>query len=105
VEGKPAAPEWIRRRWEKATRYYEVYLHPDLWGDWVLTRIWGRRGELLGRECILPVPLTRRVSNGWRRCRYGDSNEAMCGCRARPGRNLRYDMISYHTIPYHGDCR
>lgn len=54
MEGKPAAPEWIRRRWEKATRYYEVYLHPDLWGDWVLTRIWGRRGELLGRVVHTP---------------------------------------------------
>ena len=41
--------EWIRLRWEKATRYYEVYLHPDLWGQWVLTRIWGRRGARLGR--------------------------------------------------------
>ena len=30
--------DWIRIRWEKVTRYYEVYLHQNLWGEWVLTR-------------------------------------------------------------------
>jgi hypothetical protein len=29
--------KWISLRWERGTRYYEVYLHQDLWGDWVLT--------------------------------------------------------------------
>jgi len=33
VEGEPLAYKWIRMRWEKATRYYEVHLHPDLWGS------------------------------------------------------------------------
>jgi hypothetical protein len=23
--------EWISLRWERGTRYYEVYLHQDLW--------------------------------------------------------------------------
>jgi predicted DNA-binding WGR domain protein len=41
--------EWIRLRREKGTRYYEVHLHQDLWGEWVLTRVWGRRGTQLGR--------------------------------------------------------
>ena len=41
--------EWISLRWERGTRYYEVYLHQDLWGDWVLTQVWGRRGTALGR--------------------------------------------------------
>jgi predicted DNA-binding WGR domain protein len=48
VEGEPLACKWIRMRWEKATRYYEVHLHPDLWGQWILTKVWGRRGERLG---------------------------------------------------------
>lgn len=30
--------DWIRIRWEKGTRYYEVHLHQDLWGEWLLTR-------------------------------------------------------------------
>ena len=38
---------WLR--WEKSTRYYEVHLHPDLWGKWVLTRVWGRRNSRLGQ--------------------------------------------------------
>jgi hypothetical protein len=38
----PTIYEWISLRWEKGTRYYEVYLHQDLWGDWVLTQVWGR---------------------------------------------------------------
>jgi predicted DNA-binding WGR domain protein len=42
----PAVP--FRRRWEKDTRYYEAHVETDLWGCWVLTRIWGRRGTKLG---------------------------------------------------------
>jgi hypothetical protein len=48
--------EWISLRWERGTRYYEVYLHQDLWGDWVLTQVWGRRGTELGR--IVHTPCT-----------------------------------------------
>jgi len=47
---------WIRARWERHTRYYEAHLHPDLWGQWVLTRVWGRRGERLGRVVHTPCP-------------------------------------------------
>jgi len=53
----PAPPEldrWQRRRWEKNTRYYEAYLQQDLWGQWILTRVWGRRGTLLGQVRHLP---------------------------------------------------
>jgi predicted DNA-binding WGR domain protein len=48
----PIAPDsgpLCRRRWEKDSRYYEAYVCQDLWGDWVLTRIWGRRGTELGQ--------------------------------------------------------
>jgi predicted DNA-binding WGR domain protein len=46
--------EWISLRWERGTRYYEVHLHQDLWGDWVLTQVWGRRGTELGRMVHTP---------------------------------------------------
>ncbi|MFN5744899.1 MAG: WGR domain-containing protein [Methylococcaceae bacterium] len=36
-------------RWERDTRYYELHLRQDLWGDWLLTRVWGRRGTSLGQ--------------------------------------------------------
>lgn len=39
----------LRLRWEKDTRYYEAHVEPDLWGGWVLTRIWGRRGTPMGQ--------------------------------------------------------
>jgi hypothetical protein len=29
--------EWISLRWERGTRYYEVHLQQDLFGEWVLT--------------------------------------------------------------------
>lgn len=39
----------LRLRWEKETRYYEAHVERDLWGGWVFTRIWGRRGTALGQ--------------------------------------------------------
>jgi hypothetical protein len=48
----------IRLRWEKPTargvRYYQVDLHQDLWGEWLLTQAWGRRGTRLGRVQAVP---------------------------------------------------
>lgn len=41
-------------RWEKGTRYYETSLHQDLWGNWVVTRVWGRRGTAWGQVRHLP---------------------------------------------------
>jgi hypothetical protein len=46
--------DWVKHRWEKDTRYYEAHLHQDLWGGWVLTHVWGRRGTALGRIWHLP---------------------------------------------------
>jgi len=40
---------WTRKRWEKDTRYYEALVHQDLWGNWVITRNWGRIGSKLGQ--------------------------------------------------------
>lgn len=41
-------------RWEKDTRYYETRLHQDLWGQWVLTRVWGRRNTPMGKVTHTP---------------------------------------------------
>jgi predicted DNA-binding WGR domain protein len=49
-----AAEVPLRLRWEKGTRYYEVYVEQDLWGDWVLTRIWGRRNSPAGQIRRIP---------------------------------------------------
>ncbi len=42
-------PRHIHRRWHRDTRYYEARVEQDLWGDWVLTRVWGRRGTPAGQ--------------------------------------------------------
>ena len=48
----------IHLLWEKPTargvRYYQVDLHQDLWGEWLLTQSWGRRGTRLGRVRVAP---------------------------------------------------
>ena len=45
-----------RARWEKGTRFYEALVERDLFGDWVLTLVWGRRGSALGRVQHRPHP-------------------------------------------------
>ena len=45
-----------RARWEKGTRFYEALVERDLFGDWVLTLVWGRRGSSLGRVRYHPHP-------------------------------------------------
>jgi len=51
----------LRHRQIKSTRYHEVLLHQNLWGGWIVTRVWGRqdadsggrpgRGTLGTMEC------------------------------------------------------
>jgi len=36
-------------RWERDTRYYELRLQQDLWGDWLLMRTWGKRDTAMGQ--------------------------------------------------------
>jgi predicted DNA-binding WGR domain protein len=43
------ASPWLHSRWEKDTRYYELRVQQDLLGDWLLTRIWGRKDSALGQ--------------------------------------------------------
>lgn len=47
---------WLRVRWESSTRYYEVHLHQDLWGQWILTRTWGGKGSHRGQIRHQPCP-------------------------------------------------
>jgi hypothetical protein len=49
LEAGSMIARWVYLRWKKGTRYYEVHLQQDLFGDWVLTQVWGRRGTQLGR--------------------------------------------------------
>ena len=64
--------EWIRLRWERGTRYYEAHLHQDsVWGDWVFTQVWGRRGTELGRGGTYPL----RLLSGWTRAADCGSGE------------------------------
>ncbi len=39
----------IKMRWEKGAKYYEAHLYQDLFGYWILTRAWGKRGTHMGR--------------------------------------------------------
>ena len=40
---------WLHSRRERDSRYYELLVQQDLWGQWLLTRVWGRRGSALGQ--------------------------------------------------------
>ncbi len=35
-------------RWEKGQDYYLVYVHQDMFNDWLVTRVWGQTGTLYG---------------------------------------------------------
>lgn len=37
MNGELELTTWVRVRWERGIRYYEAYIHQDLWGAWVLT--------------------------------------------------------------------
>ena len=51
TEPKLSPQCWVRLRWETPSRYYEAHLGQDLWGTWVLTRIWGGRHNARGQLC------------------------------------------------------
>lgn len=35
-------------RWEKDQDYYLVHVHQDMFGDWLVTRVWGQSGTQYG---------------------------------------------------------
>jgi hypothetical protein len=51
----PVLPARLRWERERDTRYYEVFVERDLFGDLVLTRVWGRKGSALGGMKRLPL--------------------------------------------------
>jgi len=42
-------------RWETLTRYYEIFVHVDLFGDVVLHKQWGGKGTRLGGTRVVAV--------------------------------------------------
>ena len=76
--------ESIRLRWEKPTergvRYREVDLDRDLWGEWRLTRAWGRRGTRLGQIRVVP-------------CGSRDEGLAWIAAILKRRRQRRYDLV------------
>ncbi|HEB56641.1 MAG TPA: WGR domain-containing protein [Gammaproteobacteria bacterium] len=54
-----------RLRWEHsaAGRYYEAHLNRDLFGQWVLTRVWGRRESPRGRVVHTPCASHNEACN------------------------------------------
>lgn len=83
----------IHLRWEKLTaqgmRYYEVDLHRDLWGEWLLAQAWGRRGTRLGQIRVAPCGshaegLVRIVAIGKRRRQRCYVMVAGADCRGEP---------------------
>ena len=50
--------KWSTERWVNGTRFYDILVHQDLWGEWVTTRINGRQTSPLGR--IVHEPTANR---------------------------------------------
>ena len=46
---------WQQRRFERGTRYYELHLQQNLWGEWELLRIFGRSNAKQGRVICEPI--------------------------------------------------
>lgn len=41
---------------QQTQRYYRLLLTRDLFGDWVVTRVWGGIGKATGRISHIPCP-------------------------------------------------
>jgi hypothetical protein len=55
--GSPlSCPQWLTLQWTRGNRYYRAHLEQDLWRDWVITQVNGRRGSALGRARTYPQP-------------------------------------------------
>jgi predicted DNA-binding WGR domain protein len=68
----------LHQRWEKATRYYQVDICQDLWGQWVLIQRWGRRGTALGQTRRIPcAAYADALSPCWRASSGDDTSAAI----------------------------
>ena len=52
---KYALSAWQQRRFERGTRYYELHLQQNLWGEWELLRIFGRSHTKQDRVICEPL--------------------------------------------------
>src|SRR5512143_2784634 len=89
----------VRCRWIKHTRYYEVLLHQDLWGGWIVTRVWGRRDSPLGRVRHHPC---RSYAEGLERVRQMQDRRARRGYAAVGERASGRDSV---LDSHHGSYR
>ena len=91
LQGNSHLNEAIHLRWEKPTErgihYYEVDLDQDLWGEWLLTQAWGRRGTRLGQIRVVP-------------CSSRDEGLARIAAILKRPRQRRYQLV---TGAYSGD--
>ncbi len=52
---KPRRKAQQKHRWEKDSRYYEVHIHHDLWGEIIMTKVWGCIDSPLGNVRHTPM--------------------------------------------------
>jgi hypothetical protein len=46
MEERAQHEQWVNR---KKARYYQAHLHRDLFGEWILVKVWGGCGSRRGR--------------------------------------------------------
>lgn len=47
--------KWVTKRWQRSDgRYYVIHLEQDLFGDWVIRKIWGGTSKCAGRTVSTP---------------------------------------------------
>lgn len=75
--------QWKIARFERDTRYYTLLLEQDLWENWLVTRINGRRGTLLGQ-------IRKEVYAGYKEA--SARFEALCSFRQK---RRKYNKVEY----------
>jgi predicted DNA-binding WGR domain protein len=73
--------QWRTVHFQRGERYYRLHIEQDLWGDWCLTRVNGRRGSALGR-----------VVTSWSGAYTEVNNELQKAAERR--RRRRYTVVS-----------
>jgi len=72
-------------RWTTATRYYQLFVQRNLFGQWELVRAWGGRNSRLGRHLVDPATsrddaLAMLATESRRRQRRGYSLASVGSC-------------------------
>jgi hypothetical protein len=58
--------QWLTLRWTRDTRYRGVHMKQDLWHEWVITQVNGRRGSRFGHAPTHPQSSLAAVLLGGR---------------------------------------